>query len=386
MKTTGGLPSRYHHTDEHDAEVVRRLKEEGAIILGKTNTPALCFCQETDNTVFGRTNNPWDLDRTAGGSSGGEGALMAVGGAAVGIGADIGGSIRFPAHFNGVIGFKSGKKQVSAEGNFPSIKDPYQDDMLGIGALAKTVQDAELIHEIITDEPTVPVDMNKIQFLIPPAHPALPMQPETAWQIDQIRDHLSDSYVVHTDLPPYLEESALMWQLIMSVDGGRDLIQVSGSRGIATILYEFLKSRIGIKPILHPYLTWALLGARLFQPNPKQWERMLEELERAKQEICQYLNKRILILPVYHSAAPKHGKLYKEIFSIRKTFLKFMPYISYANTFGLPVLTIPVGTDADGLPISAQLLTAVGQEYALFQAGKYLEKQFRGYIRCTKYD
>lgn len=102
LSTTGGLIHRRDLISDRDAEVVTRLKAEGAIFLGKTNTPVLCFCQETDNKLYGRTNNPWDVARTAGGSSGGEGSLIAAGGAAVGIGSDIGGSIRFPSHFNGV--------------------------------------------------------------------------------------------------------------------------------------------------------------------------------------------------------------------------------------------------------------------------------------------
>ncbi|MBO1914857.1 amidase, partial [Microvirga sp. 3-52] len=99
-----------------DAELVKKLKSEGAIILGKTNTPELCFCQETDNKLYGRTNNARDTSRTAGGSSGGEAVMISVGGAAAGLGSDIGGSIRFPCHFNGVIGFKSGNSQVSSVG------------------------------------------------------------------------------------------------------------------------------------------------------------------------------------------------------------------------------------------------------------------------------
>src|SRR5699024_10412991 len=100
MKTTSGILSRKDVISSEDAEIIKKLKDEGAIILGKTNTPEMCFCQETENKLYGRTNNPWDLNRTAGGSSGGEGSLLASGGSAVGIGADIGGSIRFPSHFN----------------------------------------------------------------------------------------------------------------------------------------------------------------------------------------------------------------------------------------------------------------------------------------------
>src|SRR5699024_8066190 len=128
------------------------LKKAGAIILGKTNTPSLCFCQETENKLYGRTNNPWDVTRTAGGSSGGEGALIAAGGAAAGIGSDIGGSIRFPSHFNGVVGFKPGKYQVSPNGHFPSENTPLQERMLGIGPMGKSVRDIALLYDVIADK------------------------------------------------------------------------------------------------------------------------------------------------------------------------------------------------------------------------------------------
>ncbi len=152
MATTSGLTYRKNIIETEDADVIARLKQEGAVILGKTNTPSLCFCQETDNKLHGRTNNPWDLTRTAGGSSGGEGALIAAGGAAIGIGADIGGSIRFPSHFNGIVGFKSGNSQISSKGNFPAITYKEQERMLGIGAMAKSVRDAQLLHSILTGQ------------------------------------------------------------------------------------------------------------------------------------------------------------------------------------------------------------------------------------------
>src|SRR5690625_5863235 len=94
-----------------NASSVNKLQEAGAIILCKTNTPSLCFCHETDNKLYGRTNNAWDKKRTAGGSSGGEAALIGVGGTPLGMSSDIGGSIRFPSHFNWVVGFKPGTHQ-----------------------------------------------------------------------------------------------------------------------------------------------------------------------------------------------------------------------------------------------------------------------------------
>lgn len=385
MHTTGGLPHRRRAVDSADAEVVRRLKEEGAIILGKTNTPALCYCQETENTLFGRTNNPWDLSRTAGGSSGGEGALMAVGGAAVGIGSDIGGSIRFPAHFNGVIGFKSGNRQVSPVGAFPIVKEPHQVSMFGIGALAKSVKDAELINDILAFQKPPSVDADAYRLVVPSPHPVAPVGEETVELLEAIRSEFAIGSS-EAESPPFFEQAALMWQWIMSVDGGEELVHLCGKRGFLGIFLEYLKARLKKEADLHPYLTWALLGTRLFRPSKKNWLKLREQLRKGEEEVKNYLRNRVLVLPVYHCAAPEHGQVYAELFSIRKTFLQYLPYVAYANTFGLPSLTIPVGTDRSGMPIALQLITAVGQEDALFQWGRRVETSFRGYVRCRKYD
>ncbi len=384
MHTTGGLPHRRGAVDAADAEIVRRLKEEGAIILGKTNTPALCYCQETENTLFGRTNNPWDLSRTAGGSSGGEGALIAVGGAAVGIGSDIGGSIRFPAHFNGVIGFKSGNRQVSLAGAFPDVKEPHQVSMFGIGALAKSVKDAEKIHAILAFQKPPSVDIDAYRLVVPPPHPDAPVGEETAELLEAIRSEFASGSL--TVMPPFFEQAALMWQWIMSVDGGEELVRLCGEKGFSGILRQYLKGRFKMRVQLHPYLTWALLGTRLFRPSKKEWIQLRDQLRKGEEEVKKFLQNRVLVFPVYHCAAPEHGKVYGEIFSIRKTFLRYLPYVAYANTFGLPSLTIPVGTVRSGLPIGLQLITAVGQEDALFQWGRRVESAFRGYVRCKKYD
>jgi len=149
MHTTGGLSHNKNRLIKTDAEVIKRLKKEGAIILDKTNTPTLCFCQETDNYLFGRSNNPWNKSYTPGGSSGGEAALIAVGGAAAGLGSDIGGSIRIPSHFNGVIGFKPGAFQFPDDGHFPPILEVNQKPMLGFGPIVKSVRDAALMYSII---------------------------------------------------------------------------------------------------------------------------------------------------------------------------------------------------------------------------------------------
>src|SRR5699024_9197818 len=154
MKTTGGLIHRQDFIAKTDAICVAKLKKAGAIVLVKTNTPTLCLCQETNIKLSGITNTPWGLSRTAGGSSGGEGALLGVGCIAVGLGSDIGGSIRFPSHFNGIVGFKPGKYQVSQKGHYPFLAHPLQERMQSIGPMGKSVQDIELLYSLIQDQPT----------------------------------------------------------------------------------------------------------------------------------------------------------------------------------------------------------------------------------------
>lgn len=386
MKTTGGLPSRKNMIDTEDAIIVQKLREEGAIILGKTNTPSLCFCQETNNPLYGRTNNPWNLNRTVGGSTGGEAALIAVGGAAVGIGADIGGSIRFPSHFNGVVGFKSGKNQVNPVGHYPLFSEQTQVSMLGFGALAKSVNDTELIHSIIADKPMPKVEFDSFQYLIPHPSTAFPMSLATTTLMDKLRTFFANHNEIHLDPVPYLNQAALWWQKIMSYDGGKSIIDIIANGKWSTVYKQYAMSLFGMKTPLHPYLTWAAIGMKIFQPKTTDWELLLKDLQQAREEVHQALQKRVMILPVYHSAATNHGKVYREIFSIRKTYLQYMPYVAYANTFALPSLVVPIGEDEDGIPISVQLITANGQEAALFQAGREIEQSFRGYKRCTTWD
>lgn len=384
MKTTGGLIHRREHRATKDATLVARLKREGAIILGKTNTPTLCFCQETDNKLYGRSNNPWDLTRTTGGSSGGEAALIAIGGAAIGIGSDIGGSIRFPAHFNGVVGFRSGDRQVPQHGHFPYTEEPLQERMLGMGALAKSVADAELLNSIIADHS--PRDMDAVELVVPPAHPRYPLDAATAQWLASVRDFFKEQGPVAQDFPPHFEKMALWWQLIMSVDGGAAIRDLAFEEQTGRPWLAYLKERVRHNTPHHRYLTWALIGASLFQPSRKKWARLLEQLKLADTAIGAYLKNRILVLPVYHSGALPHGEVYAEILSIRKTFLRFMPYVAMVNVFGLPALVVPVGTDERGMPLAVQLIGAVGNEQALFHLGKKIESRFRGYVRCTAFD
>ena len=152
-----------------DAVLVSRLRSAGAIILGVTNTPELLMAWETDNRLYGRTNNPWDLSRTAGGSSGGEAAAIASGCSAGGVGSDGGGSIRVPAHFCGICGLKPTPGRIPATGHYPPSLGPFA--LLGVvGPMARTVADLRLLFEVmqgpdIGDPSAAPVPLRWPGFL-----------------------------------------------------------------------------------------------------------------------------------------------------------------------------------------------------------------------------
>src|SRR4051794_15320690 len=148
MKCEAGTRLRQGVVATRDAPLVQRLRKAGAIILGMTNTPELLMAWETDNLLYGRTNNPWDLERTAGGSSGGESAAIAAGLSAGGVGSDGGGSIRVPAHFTGIVGLKPTPGRVPATGHFPPCGGPFA--LTGVvGPMARTVDDVSLLLSVM---------------------------------------------------------------------------------------------------------------------------------------------------------------------------------------------------------------------------------------------
>jgi fatty acid amide hydrolase len=167
--STGGLPSRAGLRADADSPLVARLRRAGAIVVGKTNVPQMLLYLESDNPLYGRTCNPWDTERSPGGSSGGEGALLAAGGSALGLGTDIGGSIRVPAHANGIQGLKPTSHRLSLAGTFDARLSPGMEALIPCpGPLARKVEDLVLALRVMED-PDVGSDAT-----VPPARATPP--------------------------------------------------------------------------------------------------------------------------------------------------------------------------------------------------------------------
>src|ERR1700721_2749268 len=147
---TGSLFNKAHIPHEN-AVAVDRLQRAGAVILGTTNCPEFLMAYETDNRLYGRTANPWDLERTAGGSSGGESAAVAAGLSAAGLGSDSGGSVRQPAHFTGICALKPTPGRIPSRGHLPPCVGPFS-TLAAIGPMARTIADVALLFHTLSGQ------------------------------------------------------------------------------------------------------------------------------------------------------------------------------------------------------------------------------------------
>ncbi len=243
---TIGLTHRAGRLSTQDGVLVARLRRAGAIVLGKTNVPQLMILHETDSPVYGRANNPWNLERTPGGSTGGEAAVIAAGGSPLGLGSDLGGSIRIPSHFCGIQGIKPTSRRLSnwsAVRNFRGMEAIWPQP----GPMAPRVEDLTLAMRVLCAEgPNEPTDVE--------VAPAAPPDPEgvhlsqlrvAVWTDDgyfpaspAIRRAVEEAAaalnakgaVVESFDPPDVDEAMRLYFGLITADGGADLCRLlSGS-------------------------------------------------------------------------------------------------------------------------------------------------------------
>jgi fatty acid amide hydrolase len=236
--STLGLQSRRGQPSSRDAVLAEQLRRKGAIVIAKTNVPQLLLAQETENALFGVTNNPWNTGRVPGGSSGGEGAAVASGMSPLGIGTDIGGSIRIPAHFCGVVGFKPTLDRWSNRGSNTAIKG-QELVRSQIGCLTRSVADASMLWRALD-----PIEMSVHDPLVAPVPATDPndidlegltigyvegdsfLEPVASIKrgLDRAREVLEAAgakLVPHTPVPT--DEVVFVWLGAISADGGRTI-------------------------------------------------------------------------------------------------------------------------------------------------------------------
>src|SRR3984885_12408640 len=338
-----------------NATVVDRLRQAGALILGTTNCPEFLMAYETDNRLYGRTANPWDVERTAGGSSGGESAAIAAGLSAAGLGSDSGGSVREPAHFTGICSLKPTPGRVPARGHLPPCDGPFA--ILGaIGPMARTIRDLTLLFITLSghdarDPVSPPVALRNesledlrrvpIGFFEDDGH--TPVTPETRQAVrDAARTLESQGFNIRPFRPRALEEARQLWWKFF-VRGGAMLLDPLVQRRDSELSPTFLDF-LSIAPSESPLSAQELLTAWMDCDHVRR--KLLAEMESFP----------ILLCPVCAIPAFRHGERAWEVEGQQVRYLDAMRYTQWFNLLGAPAAVVPVGWSPEGLPIGVQIV------------------------------
>ena len=389
MPATFGSVPRRQRVHVADATAVARLRAAGAILLGVTNVPEWGFWFETDNLVYGRTNNPWDPARTPGGSSGGEAALLAAGGSPLGLGSDIGGSIRMPAAFCGVFGHKPTHGLVPLTGHYPvyaSGPDATLDKgapFVVVGPMARTVADLAASLRIIAGPDGVDPNAEPIPFGDPD---------RVAWRgrrvlvledprirlarraSGDVRDavvraahELEAAGAAVEEFPPDLFRDAVrLWFAALRTTARAKLAQAMDPDAPLRWWLEAGRAVTGRRRISLPallFLAGESLGV-IGTPRPGHLAERGRELARRVEALLG--DDGVLVMPVHPRPAPRHGEPLRHPFDYA--------YTAILNVLRVPVTVAPVGFDGNGLPLAVQVAAARGGDDRTLAAAALLER------------
>jgi Asp-tRNA(Asn)/Glu-tRNA(Gln) amidotransferase A subunit family amidase len=378
LRTTFGSKLRAEFVPKNDATVVARLKAAGAIVLGKTNTPELAIPYETENAVFGRTNNPHDLSRTAGGSSGGEAAAIAAHLSPAGLGSDLSGSIRVPAHFCGITGLKPTSGRVPMQGHVPQAIGPLAMGA-GIGPMARRVADLRLLFDAIANpgrssansETAQAVDGNDDSAIKGlnigwyPDDGVVPVTAETSTAVRSVAALLNGMGASTSEsLPPGVLEGSRLW-LEMFSQSSLDQLR------------EFCRGHEDeVGPGVQALLASASISAA---ETHARLMSALEERGRLRHNLLQWMARYpIIIAPVGSTPAFAHGMRRVEVDGKSISVFRAFSYSQTYNVFDLPVVTVPVAHSVEGLPIGVQIIGRPFAEDLVLTVAALVEREVGG--------
>lgn len=370
----GSLLRRGLVSDE-DAVVVARLKLAGANILGTTNCPEFLMAYETDNKLYGRTLNPWDLAATPGGSSGGESAAIASGMSAGGLGSDSGGSVRTPAHFTGICSLKPTPGRIPGAGHMPPCVGPFS--ILGaVGPMARTMEDVGLFFSVLAgqdanDPASAPVSLRMPGWSELKQTPIgyfeddgiIPVTAETRLAVRAAVSALAkQGFDVRPFRPNALEAARRLWWKFFVRCGAMFLEPVLRGQHelLSPVLLDFLS-------IAHP------------EP-PLTGEELLEAWAECDQVRAQLLVEMrqfpVLLCPVCAIPAFRHGERFWLVEGKRVDYLDAMRFTQWFNLLGAPAAVVPVGRSPEGLPIGVQIAARPYQDELALAIGCVLDREF----------
>lgn len=371
MRTTVGFPAFADYAPRADSSVVARLKAAGGILVGKTNVATMLGDWQSNNPLFGRTGNPWDLQRTAGGSSGGAAAALSTGMTPFEVGTDMQDSIRLPAAFCGVYGLKPTEHRVSLAGAFPDPGGAPRSVRLMscLGPLARSVEDLALIYGLIagpdgsdTDLAPVPgetmpeLDLKNLRIAVAPSFPGFPVAGEISAAVESLAKELQAAGAI-------VEEAELP-----ELDLHDDLKQGGVLIGL---MLEAAQPEPPEKPT--PVSRWFEALARRDR-SILAWERFFDGCDA-------------LLCPVAMVTAFPHCDPGTpiEVDGEKQSYWMLPAYGAVFNYSGHPALSLPCGQDRDGLPIGLQLVGKRWSESRLLGIASAIEPLAGGFRRPPGY-
>lgn len=394
MPCTAGSSGLRNHVPERDADVVQRLRDAGAIIMGKTNVPLFASDLQTYNRLHGVTNNPYDPTRTPGGSSGGAAAALAAGLTPLEVGSDVGGSIRTPAHFCGVFGHKPSRDILSLRGHIPGPPGTLsQPDLAEGGPMARCADDLEFLLEIIA----APRPHEGPQWRIALPAPAI----ETLKNARVATCFHDPESPVDETLSQRYEAMAHTLSELGATVVTATAPQLQHAR-VLPLYHNLLGSLLGtgFKPEQRRKLKWMERFMRIFG----RWMRIPVGLDQyavgVNQSFLNYVQNHerrekmravlveelfseadVLLMPVTPTTAIPHDHsqpMFRrtiKVNGVRRPYTDQMSWIALATLLGLPATSAPVGQDADGMPFGIQIIGAPGQDLTTIRFAQLLEEQ-----------
>ncbi|XP_015181501.1 PREDICTED: fatty-acid amide hydrolase 2-like [Polistes dominula] len=378
---TMGMLNRKNHRSNADATVVHNMRRAGGILIAKTNVPELNQWVETRNILYGQTCNPYNTTRTVGGSSGGEGAIIASCGSAISIGSDIGGSTRLPAFYNGVFGLKPSEGVTSLKG-VGLRNEYYPESMAEVGPICKFAEDLTPMLKVLVGEKISmlklddPVDVTKLRIFYQKSSGDI----RTSRVCSSMRSAF-DRTVKHfeeiTKSPatkikiPGSEYSFRLWRYWMTQEKADFKIDLTNGKSRADAVEEIKKLLFNKSDITFPALL-KLIDADLLPKENPEWARNLTV------EIRQYLldilgRNGVLIYPSAPFPAVHHYSSFLRPYNFS--------YFALFNVLKFPAIQIPLGLDYDGLPLGIQVIAAPYHDHLCIAVAKELETAFGGWVQ-----
>ena len=386
MPQTGGILWRKDVVAEKNATVVQRLRDAGAIVMGVTNVPEGGLWLETYNGVYGRTRNPWDTRMTSGGSSGGEGALVASGASPFGIGSDVGGSIRIPAAFCGTVGHKPTGGIVPITGHYPEgALSTEGSRYLGVGPLARTVDDAWLLLRIISGEDGHDQCMHSVELGDPDTVDFSNMvvyplawngrsrvRSDVALAVHQAAMALeAKGATISSRTFPKMKHGLEIWSAMLTEGTAVPYGDILGEGGKLNPLWELFL--LGTGSGRHTFAAiFMTIADRLGAAVPSLMKKYLQVGIELQAELEDALGDNgVLLHPPYNRPAPRHWDAFRT---------PFVPaYTALFNVMEFPVTQVPAGFSDSGLPLGVQVAGARGMDHLTIAAARVIESSLGGW-------